>query len=114
MNWIFEQYLAGNSLGKIAAGLKKRGISSPTSKSKGNRGTIDKLFSNEKYTRRVPLSKTVSTGALQIENNGLLDRNFYTNAHKAIISDKMSMAVQQEKYSRSKEPQNDIAMSLIF
>ena len=28
--WIFEQYLAGNSLGKIAVGLEKQGILSPT------------------------------------------------------------------------------------
>lgn len=28
--WIFEQYLAGNSLGKIAVGLERQGIPSPT------------------------------------------------------------------------------------
>ena len=27
--WIFEQYLAGDSLGKIAAGLEKQGVRSP-------------------------------------------------------------------------------------
>ena len=30
--WIFEQYLVGDSLGKIAAGLKRQGIPSPTGK----------------------------------------------------------------------------------
>ncbi|MEY8404669.1 recombinase family protein [Oscillospiraceae bacterium 44-34] len=29
VRWIFEQYLAGASLGKIAAGLEKQGITSP-------------------------------------------------------------------------------------
>ena len=29
--WIFEKYLAGNSLGKIAAGLERQGIPSPGS-----------------------------------------------------------------------------------
>ena len=72
--WIFEQYLAGNSLGKIAAGLEKQGIPSPTGRSKWNREAIDKLLSNEKYTGRVLLQKTVSTGAVQIDNNGLMDR----------------------------------------
>ena len=72
--WIFEQYLYGNSLGKIAAGLEQQGLLSPTGKAKWNREAIDKLLSNEKYTGRVLLQKTVSTGAIQIENDGLMDR----------------------------------------
>ena len=110
--WIFEQYLAGDSLGKIAAGLERQGIPSPTGRPKWNREAIDKLLSNEKYTGRVLLQKTVSTGAVQIENDGLMDRYLYTDTHEAIISDEMFMAVQQEKSSRSKEPQNNIAMKL--
>lgn len=51
--WILEQYLAGNSPGKIAAGLEKKGILSPTGKPRWDRETIDKLLSNEKYTGRV-------------------------------------------------------------
>ena len=110
VSWIFERYLAGDSLGKIAAGLEKQGIPSSTGGPKWNRETIDKLRSNEKYTGRVLLQKTVSTGAVQIENNGLMDRFLYTDTHEAIISDEMFMAVQQEKLSRSKEPQNHVAM----
>ena len=110
--WIFEQYLAGNSLGKIVAGLEKQCILSPTGKPRWNREAIDKLLSNEKYTGRVLLQKTVSTGAVQIENDGLMDRYLYTDAHEAIIPDETFMAVQQEKSSRSKEPQNNIAMKL--
>ena len=104
VNWIFEQYLAGNSLGKIAAGLEKQGITSPTGKPRWNREAIDKLLSNEKYTGRVLLQKTVSTGAVQIENNGLMERYLYTGTHEAIITDELFMAVQQEKLSRSNEP----------
>ena len=55
--WIFEQYLAGNSLGKIVAGLERQGIPSPTGRPKWNREAIDKLLSNEKYTRRALLQK---------------------------------------------------------
>lgn len=76
--WIFQQYLSGASLGKIAADLEKQGISSPTGRPKWNREAIDKFLSNEKYTGRVLLQKTVSTGAAQIENNGLMDRYLYT------------------------------------
>lgn len=112
VSWIFERYLAGDSLGKIAAGLERQGIPSPTGRPKWNREAIDKLLSNEKYTGRVLLQKTLSTGAVQIENNGLMERYLYTGSHEAIISDEMFMAVQQEKLSRSKEPQNHIAMKL--
>ncbi len=112
--WIFEQYLAGDSLGKIAAGLERQGIPSLTGRPKWNREAIDKLLSNEKYTGRVLLQKTISTGAVQIENDGLMDRYLYTDTHEAIISDEMFMAVQQEKLSRSKEPQRQISMMHAF
>ena len=109
--WIFERYLAGDSLGKIAAGLERQGILSPTGKPKWNREAIDKLLSNEKYTGRVLLQKTVSTGAVQIENNGLMERYLYTGTHEAIISDEIFMAVRQEKLKRAKNPENMIGMS---
>ena len=60
------------------------------------------------------LQKTISTGAVQIENDGLMERYLYAGTHEAIISDEMFMAVQQEKLSRSKEPQNQVAMKLTF
>ena len=44
--WIFKQYLAGNSLGKIATGLEMQGIPSPTGRPKWNREAIDKLLTN--------------------------------------------------------------------
>lgn len=53
--WIFQWYLAGGSLGKIAAGLEKQNIASPTGKPKWNREAIDKLLSNEKYIGQVLL-----------------------------------------------------------
>lgn len=45
--WIFERYLSGDSLGRIATGLEKQGILSPTGRPKWNREAIDKLLSNE-------------------------------------------------------------------
>lgn len=47
VRWIFEQYLAGDSLVKIAAALEKQGILSPTGKPRWNREAIDKLLSND-------------------------------------------------------------------
>ena len=59
-----------------------------------------------------PATFGYAIGAVQTENNGLMERYLYTGSHEAIISDEMFMAVQQEKFSRSKEPQNHIAMKL--
>ena len=112
--WIFEQYKVGKSLGKIAAGLEQQGILSPTGKPKWNREAIDKLLSNEKYTGRVLLQKTISTGAVQIENDGLMDRYLHTEPHEAIISDEMFEAVQQEKLRRSKSSENTLSIKQHF
>lgn len=114
VRWIFERYLAGNSLGKIASGLERRGIPSPTGKSKWNREAIDKLLSNEKYTGRVLLQKTISNGVSQIENNGLMDRYLYTDTHEVIISDESFLAVQREKQQRSKISEQSFAVNWGF
>ena len=110
VHWIFDQYLSGSSLGTIAAGLEKKGILSPTGKTNWSREALNKLLSNEKYTGRVLLQKTVSVDGSQIENDGLMDRYLYTDSHKAIISDEMFQAVQQKKLSRAKNPENMVAM----
>ena len=100
VRWIFEWYLLGDSLGKIATGLELQGVCSPTGKPKWNREAIDKMLSNEKYIGRVLLQKTISTGAVQIKNSGLMDQYLYTDAQEAIISDKMFIEVQREKIHR--------------
>lgn len=63
----FDRYLSGDSLGKIAAGLEEQGVPSPTGKPRWNREAINKLISNEKYTGRVLLQKTVSAGGSKIK-----------------------------------------------
>mgnify|MGYP000847772715 CR=1 FL=1 len=69
---IFDRYLAGDSLGKIATGLERQGVPSPTGKAKWNREAISKLLSNEKYTGLVLLQKTVSVCGTQFQNDGEL------------------------------------------
>lgn len=108
VRWIFERYLSGDSLGKIATGLEKQGILSPTGKPKWNREALNKLLSNEKYAGRVLLQKTISIGGAKIKNDGFMDRYLYSNSHEAILSDEMFKAVQQEKLRRIKNPENTI------
>lgn len=114
VHWIFERYLVGDSLGKIASGLERKGIPSPSGRTKWNREAIDKLLSNEKYTGRVLLQKTISTGISQIENDGLMDQYLYIGTHEAIISDEVFIAVQQEKLTRTKNSEKMVAMRLTF
>ncbi len=40
--WIFDRYLNGDRLGKVAAGPEEQGIAYPTGKSKWNREAINK------------------------------------------------------------------------
>ena len=114
VRWIFERYLSGDSLGKIAAGLEGLGIPSPTGKSKWNREALNKLLSNEKYTGRVLLQKTINVGGSKIKNDGFMDRYLYSDSHEAIVSDEIFNAVQEEKFKRAKHPKNVIAMNLSF
>lgn len=114
VRWIFDRYLNGDSLGKIAAGLEEQGISSPTGKPKWNREALNKLLSNEKYTGRILLQKTISTGISQIKNDGILARYVISNAHDSIISDEMFKLVQQEKMKRTNSPEAGSSMQMIF
>ncbi|MBP2660361.1 MAG: recombinase family protein [Firmicutes bacterium] len=68
VQWIFKRYLAGDSFGKITAGLEQQGVLSPTGKAKWNREAISKLLSNEKYTGSVLLQKTMSISGTQFKN----------------------------------------------
>ncbi len=93
VRWIFDRYIHGDSLGKIAATLEAKGILSPAGKPKWNREALNKLLSNEKYTGQVFLQKTVSAGGSQIKNDGFMERYLYSDFHEAIISDELFMAV---------------------
>ena len=46
---IFDCYLSGASLGKVADMLSEKRITSPTGKERWTRAAIDKLLSNAKY-----------------------------------------------------------------
>ena len=107
VKWIFDRYLSGNSLGKIADALAEQNILSPTGNQKWNRQAIDKLISNEKYIGCILLQKTVTEDGLQIRNRGQASQYLYKNNHPAIISQETFKAAQCEKLSRSKSPEKE-------
>ena len=110
VRWIFEQYAEGKSLGKIADGLARQGIPSPTGKPKWNREAIDKLLANEKYTGRVLLQKTAGGR----DNTGYEARYLYHDTHEAIIPDELFHAIQEERLQRSRNPEKTLAMNVTF
>ena len=114
VRWIFDRYLNGDSLGKIATGLEEQGIPSPTGKPKWNREALNKLLSNEKYTGRVLLQKTISTGGSQIKNDGFMERYLYSDSHEAIISDEIFRDAQQKKLQRTNKPEREPFIQLFF
>ena len=54
---VFDLYMAGASLGKVADMLFSKQIPSPTGKLKWTRATVDHLLSNGKYVAVVGLEK---------------------------------------------------------
>ena len=114
VRWIFERYLNGDSLGRIAAGLEEQGIPSPTGKPKWNREALNKLLSNEKYTGRMLLQKTISAGGSQIKNDGFMERYLYSDSHKAIVSDEIFRDVQQKKLQRTNQPEKELSIQLFL
>lgn len=114
VRWIFDRYLSGDSLGKIAARLEEQGIPSPTGKPKWNREALNKLLSNEKYTGRVLLQKTISVGGSKIKNDGFMDRYLYSDSHEAIISDEIFRGAQQKKLHRTNQPEKGSSIQLLF
>ena len=102
VKWIFESYLSGYSLGRIANELYQKGIKSPTGRDKWNREAIDKLLSNEKYLGIVLLQKTFSIMGTQFENKGIRDKYLTRNSHSAIISIELFKKVQQAKVERGR------------
>lgn len=114
VQWIFKRYLAGDRLGKIAAGLEKQGVLSPTRKAKWNREAISKLLSNEKYTGSVLLQKTMSICGAQLKNDGELEKVLITHHHDSIISAQDFEMVQQMKNERAKCPVTEMKMTLSF
>lgn len=114
VRWIFERYLADDSLGKIVDGLAAQGVLSPTGNAKWNRQAIDKLLSNEKYIGCALLQKTVTEGGQQIRNSGQANRYLYQNNNPAIISLDTFKAAQEEKLNHSKNPEKAVAHDWIM
>ncbi len=106
--------LDGDSLSQIVAGLEEQGIASPRGKPKWNKEAISILLSNEKYTGRVLLRKTVRIDGSRTKNDGRKVQYLITNAHEAIIPDEVFREVQEEKMRRTNCPSKRTAIQMLF
>lgn len=101
--FIFQQFMSGNSLGKISDVLARMGISSPTGKAAWSRETISKLLNNEKYVGDVVLGKTNVIDGIQVKSHDTGKQVLMRAHHPAIISHELFHSVQQQKQKRSRD-----------
>ncbi|MBN3018220.1 recombinase family protein [Ruthenibacterium lactatiformans] len=105
---IYNDYLAGDSLKKIAENLDARGIPTPKNKGKWSSQTVMRILQNEKYAGHVLLQKTYTADLLSgtiKKNNGELPQYYIENNHTPIVSQEMFLLVQEEIARRkSKSP----------
>ena len=105
---IYNDYLAGDSLKKIAENLDARGIPTPKNKGKWSSQTVMRILQNEKYAGHVLLQKTYTADLLSgtiKKNNGELPQYYRENNHTPIVSQEMFLLVQEEIARRkSKSP----------
>ncbi|MEA4961981.1 recombinase family protein [Lutispora sp.] len=100
VRFIFERYLAGDSLRKIVDALAEKRLPSPSGKVKWSCKVVDSLLSNEKYVGQVLLQKTTVQNGRQVRNK-TDPRYLITAHHPAIISLRLFDAVQTEKSKRA-------------
>lgn len=101
VRFMFNRYLAGDSLGKIVDALADQKIMSPSGKDKWSRKVIDTLLSNEKYIGEVLLQKTVVQNGQQIKNTDTNLQFLLAGHHPTIVSKELFEEAQAEKARRS-------------
>ena len=97
---IFELYLNGFGVCKIKKYLEENGIKTVTGKETWSTSTIDRMLSNEKYVRDVPMQKSFTEDFLtgkRKKKSGELAMYFIENDHEAIVSREVFDRVQKKK-----------------
>ena len=102
---IYNLYLSGETINDIAAELTKRGIPTPSGKTKWSVSTIRSILSNEKYKGDALLQKTFTVDYLTKEirkNQGEMPSVLVHNSHEAIIDPEIFDRVQELLVERCK------------
>ena len=110
VRFIFDVYLDGASINQILVLLKERSILSPTGKPSWCKRTLYELISNEKYTGRIIVGKTVLAHGLvskRIKNIGQSEQYEMLGSHPPIITEEMFEKAQKEKARRTNLEKTD-------
>ena len=99
---IYEIFLGGDSLMKVAEKLDSAGRPTPSGRGKCSSSTVRSILSNEKYAGDVIINKTYTEDCLSKKirvNNGERQKFYIENNHPAII-DKTTFARVQEELAK--------------
>lgn len=101
---IFDKYIEGDSVRKIADCLNNNQIKTPTGKSVWYYGTVKSILTNEKYKGDALINKTYVVDCISKKvkrNDGERAQYYVENNHPAIISPEKFNRVQEEMARRS-------------
>lgn len=101
---IYDKYLEGDSIRKIADYLNDTQIKTPTGKKVWYYGTVKSILSNEKYKGDALINKTYVIDCISKKvkrNDGERAQYYVENNHLAIISPEKFNRVQEEMARRS-------------
>ncbi len=107
IRFIYERYLAGDSLENIAARLEEKGVLTVKGMAKWSISTLRSILTNERYKGDVIVNKTYIVDCLSKKvkvNKGERTKYYIENNHPAII-DKITFGrVQEEMAKRNSKP----------
>ncbi len=101
---IYELYLSGQSIISITRELATREIKSPTGKDTWSKRAVETILSNEKYTGKVLLGKTIGGDYPNNKrqfNKGQSEQYLKGDSHEAIISAELFDKVKEERERRT-------------
>ena len=104
VRYIYDRYLAGDSLRQIKQGLELYGVMAPNGSERWDITEIRKILANEKYVGDVLMQKTFKPDVLSgkiVKNTGQLPMYLVQNNHPAIIDRKKFNDVQAERERRN-------------
>ena len=104
IRFIYDRYLAGDTLRSLKAQLEADGVPYITGEAVWNISGIQSILQNEKYCGDVLLQKTFIKDCISkkvIKNTGQLPKVLIQNHHEPIISREIFDAVQEETARRS-------------
>ena len=104
VRFIYDRYLAGDSIREIKAALEGQGIPTVSGKAEWMASHIRSILTNEKYCGDVLLQKTFIQDCISkkvIPNTGQLPKYLIQNHHESIVSRETFDAVQLEMARRN-------------